>query len=110
MKAIEYRKHDDSASDTDSEDTRRTGGKRKGSNGTMVVFGAEEKTKRSCRSFLANAPGLESDKGYSIHKMLKRWHKHNDVRSGSGKAEEEDELWRALRIRRNEKGEYVVVF
>ncbi|KIV78043.1 hypothetical protein PV11_09806 [Exophiala sideris] len=110
VKAIEDRKHDDSASDTDSEDTRRTGDKRKGSNGTMVVFGAEEKTKRSCRSFLANAPGLESDKGYSIHKMLKRWHKHNDVRSGSGKAEEEDELWRSLRVRRNEKGEYIVFF
>ncbi|KAI1614181.1 hypothetical protein EDD37DRAFT_466633 [Exophiala viscosa] len=110
MKAIEYHKHDDSASDTDSEGTRRTGDKRKGSNGAMVVFGAEEKMKRSCRSFLANAPGMESDKGYSIHKMLKRWHKNNDVRSGSGKAEEEDELWRSLRVRRNEKGQYVVFF
>ena len=75
----------------------------------MVVFGAEEKQKRACRSFLVNAPGLDSDKGYSIHKMLKRWHKQNDVRSTSLKLEEEEDLWRGLRIRRNEKGEYVLL-
>ncbi len=110
LKAIEFQKYEDSASETDPEQTSHRGTRRKGSNGAMVVFGAEEKLKRSCRSFLANAPGLESDKGYSIHKMLKRWHKHNDVRSASHKAEEEAELWRALRLRRNERGEYVVFF
>ena len=75
-----------------------------------VVFGEEEKAKRACRSFLANAPGLDSDKGYSIHKMLKRWHKHNDVRSSSSKVDEEQDLWRSLRVRRNEKGEFVLCF
>lgn len=109
LKAIEYAKHD-SGSDSDSDQAHLNGGKRKVSNGAMVVFGAEDKTKRACRSFLANAPGLESEKGYSIHKMLKRWHKHNDVRSGTLKAEEEQDLWRALRVRRNERGEYVVFF
>jgi len=103
LKAIEYRKHDDSASDSDE------GGKRKDAN-AMIVFGQEQRMQHSCQNFLANAPGLESEKGYSIHKMLKRWHKHNDARSGSAKADEESELWRALRIRRNEKGEYVVFF
>ncbi|KIW83090.1 hypothetical protein Z517_02333 [Fonsecaea pedrosoi CBS 271.37] len=113
LKAIEYHKHDESGSDTDSDPMHQHNngaGRRKSTNGAMVVFGAEEKTKRACRSFLANAPGLDSDKGYSIHKMLKRWHKHNDVRSNTSKIEEEQDLWRALRIKRNEKGEYVVFF
>jgi cell growth-regulating nucleolar protein len=109
LKAIEYRKHDDSASDSDSENVRGAR-KTKGQNGDMVVFGAEQKTKRACQSFLANAPGLDADRGYSIHKMLKRWHKHNDVRSSSSKMDEEHELWRNLRIKRNEKGEFVVSF
>ncbi|KAL6250262.1 hypothetical protein RBB50_002563 [Rhinocladiella similis] len=104
LKAIEYRKHDDSASDSDD------GGRRRGVDKAMVVFGEEQRMRHSCQNFLANAPGLESDKGYSIHKMLKRWHKQNDVRSGSARADEESELWRALRIKRNEKGEYVLVF
>lgn len=110
LKAIEYRRHDDSASDTDSDPTHQHDAKRNGSNSAMVVFGAEEKLKRSGRNFLASAPGLESEKGYSIHKMLKRWHKHNDVRSSSHRVEEENELWRALRIKRNEKGEYIICF
>ncbi|KAJ4578280.1 hypothetical protein HRR79_001590 [Exophiala dermatitidis] len=114
LKAIEYRKHDDTGSDSDSDHGHHHGNgvttRRKSSNGTMVVFGAEEKANRACRSFLANAPGLESDKGYSIHKMLKRWHKQNDVRSSSHKAEEEENLWRNLRLKRNERGEYVVFF
>ncbi|KAJ9606283.1 hypothetical protein H2200_009244 [Cladophialophora chaetospira] len=109
LSAIEYRKHDDSASESDSENARGSR-KSKGANGDMVVFGAEEKSKRACRSFLANTPGLDSDKGYSIHKMLKRWHKHNDVRSSSSKLEDESELWRTLRIKRNEKGEFVLSF
>jgi cell growth-regulating nucleolar protein len=109
LKAIEYRKHDESASESDSE-TARASRKAKGANGDMVVFGAEEKTRRACRSFLANAPGLDSEKGYSVHKMLKRWHKHNDVRSSASKLEDEQDLWRALRIKRNEKGEFVVCF
>lgn len=113
LKAIEYRKHDDSGSDTDSDPTPQNAqgddSRRKPTNGTMVVFGAEEKQKRACRSFLANAPGLDSDKGYSIHKMLKRWHKQNDARSTALKLEEEQDLWRGLRIRRNEKGEFVLL-
>ena len=109
LKAIEYRRHDESASDSESETGRATR-KTKGQNGDMVVFGAEQKTKRACQSFLANAPGLDSDKGYSVHKMLKKWHKHNDVKSSSSKLDEERELWRNLRIKRNEKGEYIIAF
>lgn len=111
LKAIEYRDQGESGTDSDSDHAHRHvngSGRRKSTNGTMVVFGAEEKANRACRSFLANAPGLESEKGYSMHKMLKRWHKQNDVRSSSHKAELEEELWRSLRLKRNERGEYVV--
>jgi cell growth-regulating nucleolar protein len=76
----------------------------------MVVFGEEEKQMRACKDFLANAPGLDSEKGYSLHKMLKRWHKDNNVRSSAAKSEEEQDLWRSLRVKRNERGEFVLVF
>jgi cell growth-regulating nucleolar protein len=53
--------------------------------------------------------GPESEKGYSINKALKRWHR--DVGSGSGsKHDEEKELWKSLRLKRNERGEVVVFF
>lgn len=102
LKAIEYRKQSDSGSD--SEDQKRNG------TAQVVVFGAEEKQKRQCDAFLSNVPGTESEKGYSIHKALKRWHKQNDVRSSSSKAEAEQELWRGLRFRKNDRGEIVVTF
>lgn len=114
LKAIEYRKHDDSGSETDSDPANRhgngQGSRRKSANGAMVVFGEEERQIRACRNFLANAPGLDSEKGYSLHKMLKRWHKQTDTRSSSAKADEEEQLWRGLRIKRNEKGEFVLTF
>jgi len=103
VKAIEYYKNEDSASDSD--DARRRDG-----DGQMVVFGAEERQKRRCESFFANIPGTESEKGYSMNKALKRWHKDNDVRGSSYKLDEEKELWRALRLRRNDRGEIVVFF
>lgn len=101
VKAIEYNKHnDDSASDSDHA--------RHGSNGDMVVFGAEDKQKLECETFLSNIPRIgESEKGYSVHKALKRWHKQGDHRGGDRDSREED-LWRGLRLRKNERGEVVV--
>jgi cell growth-regulating nucleolar protein len=102
MKAIEYHKHDDSGSDSDD-------GARNGT-GQVVVFGEEDRQRKRCDTFLANIPKAgESEKGYSIHKALKRWHKQADHR-GSEKSSEEDELWRALRLKMNDRGEVVVVF
>ncbi len=102
LKAIEYRKLSDSG--TDSEDDKNKDPSQ------MVVFGAEEKQRRRCNSFLSNIPGTDSEKGYSIHKALKRWHKQSDVKSSTSKVEEEQELWRGLRLRKNDRGEIVVSF
>lgn len=100
-KAIEYHKQDDSGSDSD-EGKLRTG--------EVVVFGAAERQKKRCESFLANIPRVsEIEKGYSVHKALKRWHKQADHR-GSEKNGAEEELWRGLRLRVNDRGETVVFF
>lgn len=57
-------------------------------------------------SFVTKGP--ESEKGYSINKLLKRYHRERDVRNEEEKAEEDKELWRGLRLRRNERGEVVL--
>lgn len=53
--------------------------------------------------------GPESERGCSMNKALKRFHRE---RSSSGhslsKLMEEKELWRSLRLRKNEKGEIVL--
>ena len=102
LKAIDYRKHSESGSDSEDD--------RKKDTSQMVVFGAEEKQRRRCNLFLSNIPGADSEKGYSIHKALKRWHKQSDVKSSTFKVEEEQELWRGLRLRKNDRGEIVVSF
>lgn len=100
-KAIEYHKHDESGSDSDDGKPRT---------GEVVVFGAAERQKKRCESFLANIPRIsESEKGYSVHKALKRWHKKADHR-GSERSSAEEELWRGLRLRINDRGETVVFF
>lgn len=100
VKAIEYHKHTESGSDSD--DAHKYG------NGDVVVFGAAEKQKRGCEAFLGNIPRIgESDKGYSVHKALKRWHKQSAHRGNDRNIKEED-LWRGLRLRKNDRGEVVV--
>ena len=64
--------------------------------------------------------GPESESGYSVHKALKRYHREREdslESRGLGsrgatleKVEEEKELWRGLRLKRNERGEVVVFF
>lgn len=107
MKSIEYYRDDrgdDSGSESDEDDhpeTRKAG---------MVVFGKEEQTRARAQSFLSLVTkGPESEKGYSINKALKRWHRDNATGSG-GKYDEEKELWKSLRLKRNERGEVVVFF
>ena len=61
-------------------------------------------------SFVTKGP--ESGHGCSINKALKRYHRE---RADHGfhalrKAEEEKELWKCLRLRRNERGEVVLLF
>ncbi len=105
VKAIEYHKHDrdeETASDSEEDDHPET------RNGGMVVFGKEQKLKLKAESFLSVVTkGPESEKGYSINKALKRWHR--DGAGGSGaKHDEEKELWKILRLKRNENGEVVI--
>ncbi|KAI1809407.1 hypothetical protein GGS20DRAFT_303629 [Poronia punctata] len=53
--------------------------------------------------------GPESDRGYSVNKALKRFHRERTSSGDSlGKVMEEKELWRSLRMRRNERGEIVL--
>lgn len=103
-KAIEYHPHPQgihSPSDTDDEKARQQ----------MVVFGAEDKLRRKCDDFLAYvAKGPDSTRGYSINKILKRYHKDSQIVRESEKREEEKELWKGLRLKRNDRGEVVVFF
>jgi cell growth-regulating nucleolar protein len=53
--------------------------------------------------------GPESERGYSMNKALKRFHRERTSSgSGLGKVMEEKELWRSLRMRRNSRGEIVL--
>lgn len=60
-------------------------------------------------SFVTKGP--ESEQGYSLHKALKRYHRERGEEGlGLEKADEEKELFKALRLRRNDRGEMVVFF
>lgn len=72
--------------------------------GQMVVF----KPRAEAFMSLVNK-GPESEKGCSMNKVLKRFHRERQASGSSmAKAEEEKELWRTLRMRRNERGEVVL--
>ncbi|OCL11584.1 hypothetical protein AOQ84DRAFT_352979 [Glonium stellatum] len=61
-------------------------------------------------SFVTKGP--ESERGCSINKALKRYHRERYDRWDKelAKGEEEKELWKSLRLRRNERGEIVLFF
>jgi cell growth-regulating nucleolar protein len=60
-------------------------------------------------SFISKGP--ESTIGCSMNKALKRYHRDRaDQGIGMGRAEEEKELWKSLRLKRNERGEIVLFF
>ncbi|KAF5006978.1 hypothetical protein FDECE_6676 [Fusarium decemcellulare] len=53
--------------------------------------------------------GPESEKGCSMNKVLKRFHREREATGSElGKGKEEKELWRSLRLRQNERGEIVL--
>ncbi|KAM5351725.1 hypothetical protein ACJ41O_004448 [Fusarium nematophilum] len=53
--------------------------------------------------------GPESEKGLSMNKVLKRFHREREATGSElGKGKEEKELWRSLRLRQNERGEIVL--
>jgi len=51
--------------------------------------------------------GEESEKGMSVHKVLKRYHREV---GREGKEGEEKELWKNIRMRRNARGEVLIFF
>ncbi|KAJ9157810.1 LYAR-type C2HC zinc finger [Pleurostoma richardsiae] len=89
-KLIEYR--------PDSKDGKE------GESGTMVVYKPRADL---FLSFVTKGP--ESERGCSMNKALKRFHRERDSAGNSlGKLMEEKELWRSLRMRRNDRGEIVL--
>ncbi|KAK7555888.1 hypothetical protein IWX49DRAFT_85703 [Phyllosticta citricarpa] len=50
--------------------------------------------------------GPDSERGVSLNKALKRYFKEKE--GASSRADEEKELWKALRLRRNDRGEIVL--
>ncbi|TAQ85196.1 hypothetical protein B7494_g6486 [Chlorociboria aeruginascens] len=53
--------------------------------------------------------GPESERGVSMNKALKRYHRERVAKGNSGGTrEEEKELWRSLRMKRNDRGEIVL--
>lgn len=58
-------------------------------------------------SFVTKGP--ESERGVSMNKALKRYHRERGTGVGPVRGEEEKELWRGIRVRRNSRGEVVVL-
>ncbi|OAL53340.1 hypothetical protein IQ07DRAFT_357785 [Pyrenochaeta sp. DS3sAY3a] len=61
-------------------------------------------------SFITKGP--ESERGMSVNKALKRYHRERYERWDRvpSKAEEEKELWKNLRLKKNDRGEIVLFF
>lgn len=49
--------------------------------------------------------GPDSERGLSINKALKRYHREQEIR---GEREDDKDLWKGLRVRKNERGEIVL--
>lgn len=79
-------------------------GKRDSLDGQMIVF------KPRADVFLSFVnKGPESERGCSMNKALKRFHRERQaVGASTPKVKDEKELWRSLRLRRNDRGEIVL--
>jgi cell growth-regulating nucleolar protein len=111
LKAIEYKSHKANSttpgSVSDSDAPAHTNGHRpqksSGNPNQLVVYQSRSEL---FMSFVTKGP--ESERGCSINKVLKRYHRDLQLSGREDKAEEEKELWKGLRLRRNERGEVVV--
>jgi cell growth-regulating nucleolar protein len=61
-------------------------------------------------SFITKGP--DSERGMSVNKALKRYHRerHEQYDRAPPKADEEKELWKDLRLKKNDRGEIVLFF
>ncbi|KAM7223136.1 hypothetical protein V8F06_001349 [Rhypophila decipiens] len=78
-------------------------GDKEGGENQMVIF-----KPRAEQFFSYINKGPESERGCSINKVLKRYHRERSGSKSTNKLMEEKELWRTLRVRKNERGEYVL--
>ncbi|KAL5614721.1 hypothetical protein BROUX41_004816 [Berkeleyomyces rouxiae] len=92
-KLLEYNKEHDKKSD-----------KNVANEGQIVLFN------NSCaRTFLGILEQTDNDHGYSMNKALKRYHREISKDKGKPqKALEDKELFKSLRLRRNDRGEIVL--
>ncbi|KAH9996936.1 hypothetical protein F4779DRAFT_182746 [Xylariaceae sp. FL0662B] len=82
----------------------KSGDEKDGESGQMILY----KPRSDLFLSLCNK-GPESERGCSMNKALKRYHRERSSSSdGLGKLTEEKELWRSLRMRRNDRGEIVL--
>lgn len=73
----------------------------------MVVFQPRSSRAEHLLSFISKGP--ESDRGVSMNKALKRYHRERVAMGvAAGKTTEEKELWKSLRMKRNDRGEIVL--
>ena len=102
MKAIEYKP-------ANGESEAHTNG----TNGALIVHPkralshAEHSAISNAEHFMSFVTkGPESERGFSINKVLKRYHR--DKNNTRGRSDEEKDLWKVLRLRRNDRGETVL--
>jgi cell growth-regulating nucleolar protein len=105
MKAIEYHRSNSRSMSPDGDGQLIVR-----PNGDLVPAGITDARADLFMSFITKGP--ESERGMSMNKALKRYHRErHDTRDRSpSKAEEEKELWKNLRLKRNDRGEVVLFF
>ncbi|KAL6708688.1 hypothetical protein ACN47E_002384 [Coniothyrium glycines] len=105
LKAIEYKR-----SGSDSPAPREDGQLIVRPNGELAPVEAVDARAELFMSFITKGP--ESERGMSVNKALKRYHRerHDRHDRAPSKAEEEKELWKDIRLRRNDRGEIVLFF
>ncbi|KAI5866980.1 hypothetical protein GGS23DRAFT_552990 [Durotheca rogersii] len=82
----------------------KSGDEKDGESGQMILY----RPRSDLFLSLCNK-GPESERGCSVNKALKKYHRERSSSGTSlGKVTEEKELWRSLRMRRNDRGEIVL--
>lgn len=73
----------------------------------VVVYKAQTPRAEVLLGYIKKGP--DSERGMSMNKALKRYHRERAAMGiGLGKAGEEKELWKSLRMKRNDRGEIVL--
>jgi cell growth-regulating nucleolar protein len=105
LKAIEYRRSNSRSASPDG-----NGQLIVRPSGDLVPAGGMDPRADLFMSFITKGP--ESERGMSVNKALKRYHRerHDDRDRAPSKADEEKELWKNLRLKRNDRGEVVLFF